>query len=59
MFMSSMCRTSARTPRKVLRLVLLACVVLPLGACAAARGPEAARPRTNEPVYPILVAAST
>jgi len=46
-------------PRKVLRLVLLACVALPLGACAAARGPEAARPRTNEPVYPILVAAST
>jgi hypothetical protein len=56
--MSSHRRTSASLPRKVLRLVPLVCVALTLGACAAARGPEAARPRTNEPVYPILVAAS-
>jgi hypothetical protein len=56
--MSLLRRTSESVPRNVLRLVPLVCVALTLGACAAARGPEAGRPRTNEPVYPILIAAS-
>ncbi|PYS93185.1 MAG: hypothetical protein DMF64_05750 [Acidobacteria bacterium] len=30
-----------------------------MGACAAARGPEATRPRANEPTYPIILSAST
>jgi hypothetical protein len=38
--------------------VLLACVASLLGACAAARGPDAGPPRANEPAYPIILAAN-
>src|SRR5918911_4905469 len=55
MFMSPL----RRTPVPVLRFVPLVCGALVLGACAAARGPEAARPRANEPVYPVVLGAST
>ena len=46
-------------PARALRLVLLACVALPLGACAAARPPDAGPPRASEPPYPVVLAAST
>jgi hypothetical protein len=41
-----------------LRLAALVLCVAAAGACAGARGPEAARPRTNEPVYPVTLAAN-
>ncbi|HYX41010.1 MAG TPA: hypothetical protein VE821_04900 [Pyrinomonadaceae bacterium] len=37
--------------------MLMLCA-LALGACAAARGPEATRPRANEPTYPVILSAS-
>src|ERR1041384_92751 len=48
-------RESARAVRCAL---VMLCASL-LGACAAARGPEATRPRANEPAYPIIFNAST
>src|SRR5205085_2560484 len=48
-------RQSARAARYAL---LMSCALI-LGACAAARGPEATRPRANEPTYPIILSAST
>ncbi len=44
---------------RALRCAALALCALAFGACAAARDPEAARPRANEPAYPIILAAST
>ncbi len=44
---------------RVLRCAALALCALTFGACAAARDPEAARPRANEPAYPVIIAAST
>lgn len=44
--------------RRVLRSAVLTLCALSVGACAAARGPEATRPRANEPAYPIILAAS-
>ncbi len=41
-----------------MRSAVLALYVLSVGACAAARGPEATRPRANEPNYPVILAAS-
>jgi hypothetical protein len=39
--------------------LLLVLCALALGACAAARGPEATRPHATEPAYPILLSATT
>ncbi|MCA1564507.1 MAG: hypothetical protein LC803_02400 [Acidobacteria bacterium] len=41
-----------------LRLALCASLVIAAGACAASRDPDPARPRTNEPPYPILLASN-
>ena len=47
-----------RAPGARLRLVLCAALVFAAGACAASRDPDPARPRANEPPYPIMVAAN-
>ncbi|HEX8068688.1 MAG TPA: PepSY domain-containing protein [Pyrinomonadaceae bacterium] len=44
-----------------LRVPARACLLVTLtlcAACAGARGPEAARPRANEPVYPVTLVAN-
>lgn len=41
-----------------LRFALIASVVSMAGACAASRDPDPARPRTNEPPYPVILAAN-
>ena len=48
-----------RMPSELLYATVCATFVLLMSACAAAsRGPDAAKPRTNEPPYPIILAAS-
>ncbi len=58
MLMFTFCRQFADALGRALRFVPFALCALLLGACAAARDPEAARPRTNEPAYPIILGAS-
>ena len=41
-----------------LRLALCASLIITAGACAGSRDPDPARPRSNEPPYPIIVAAN-
>ncbi|MDQ1610188.1 MAG: hypothetical protein QOG00_119 [Pyrinomonadaceae bacterium] len=41
-----------------LRLALCASLVVAAGACAGSRDPDPARPRTNEPPYPVILAAN-
>jgi hypothetical protein len=41
-----------------LRLALCASLLIMAGACAASRDPDPARPRANEPPYPIILAAN-
>lgn len=48
------CNASAST----LRLALLASLVWLTGACAGGRDPDPARPRANEPAYPVVLAAN-
>ncbi len=43
---------------RALRCAVLTLCALAFGACAAARGPDATRPRANEPAYPLILAAS-
>ncbi|HYG08944.1 MAG TPA: hypothetical protein VD835_03110 [Pyrinomonadaceae bacterium] len=45
-------------PRANLRLALCAALVITAGACAASRDPDPSRPRSNEPPYPIIIAAN-
>jgi hypothetical protein len=45
-------------PRAVLRLALCASLLVAAGACAASRDPDPARPRANEPPYPVVLAAN-
>ena len=56
--MPKSCRPLVCAVARAARFVPLALCVLLLGACAAARGPEAARPRTSEPAYPIILGPS-
>ncbi|HYY42389.1 MAG TPA: hypothetical protein VE775_06610 [Pyrinomonadaceae bacterium] len=51
--------TNGRLSVCALWRALPACLALLLGACAAARGPDAGPPRANEPAYPVILAAST
>lgn len=53
------CAGSRRAPGTGLRLALCASLIILAGACAASRDPDPARPRSNEPPYPIVVAANT
>jgi hypothetical protein len=41
-----------------LRLALCALLAIAAGACAASRDPDPSRPRSNEPPYPIILAAN-
>ena len=51
------CTGKLNAPCAWLRLALIASLVSCVGACAASRGPDPARPRTNEPPYPVILAA--
>ena len=50
---------SRRQSAGAARCALIMLCASVLGACAAARGPEATRPHANEPAYPIILSAST
>ncbi|HEX8457878.1 MAG TPA: hypothetical protein VF656_11320 [Pyrinomonadaceae bacterium] len=45
-------------PCVALRLALCVSLVVAAGACAGARDPDPARPRANEPAYPVILAAN-
>ncbi|HEX8130549.1 MAG TPA: hypothetical protein VF527_15715 [Pyrinomonadaceae bacterium] len=45
-------------PSAALRLALSVSLIITASACAASRDPDPARPRTNEPPYPIIIAAN-
>jgi len=45
-------------PRAGLRLLFCVSLIITAGACAASRDPDPSRPRTNEPPYPIIIAAN-
>ncbi|HJR05729.1 MAG TPA: hypothetical protein VJ842_00425 [Pyrinomonadaceae bacterium] len=52
------CNGKINAPCRGLCLALLASLVCLTGACAGARDPDPARPRANEPQYPVVLAAN-
>ena len=58
MLMLKSYRLLARALGRGLRYAPFVWCALTLGACAAARGPENARPRANEPAYPVVLGTS-
>jgi hypothetical protein len=52
------CKGKTNAPRGGLRLAVAASLACLMGACAGARDPDPARPRANEPPYPVVLAAN-
>lgn len=57
-FMPRVRNGNFNVPCAALRLAFCASLVLTAGACAASRDPDPARPRANEPLYPVILAAN-
>lgn len=58
-FMPRACIGKLNAPRaRLRRLTLFASIICLTASCAASRDPSAARPRTNEPPYPVILAAN-